>query len=139
MKLTLILMISGFLSVLIAGLVGIRLKKADQRSENQELRTVAKGKYAALCAPDETVRVICQAHLKKPYFYVLTTKRLILDLKKRQEIPVSEIKSVKLYDARGNKTKYLSQAIYAKLKAGKKVTLVRCSASFEELVAAISG
>lgn len=139
MKLTLIIMISGFLSVLIAGLVGIRLKKAGQRSENQELRTVAKGKYAALCAPDETVRVICQAHLKKPYFYVLTTKRLILDLKKRQEIPVSEIKSVKLYDARGNKTKYLSQAIYAKLQAGKKVTLVRCSASFEGLVAAISG
>ena len=98
------ILIVGVFAALLGLLRSFIVGRADKKPEAIHMDEEAQQRYAAICAPDEQLKIVCRAHYSKPWYYVLTSQRLIIDIpdKTHDEIRLSEITGIKAEDVHKN-------------------------------------
>ena len=110
--------------------------KADKNPENLASDEDAERKYAALCEPGETLKVVCRGW--KEQYYVLTDRRLILEDKKgMQSIPLNSIQNVKFRKTDGGKARTVDTCQSIIIYANGQYSLFRYSNKFDQITRAL--
>ena len=134
MNSTVLIILMLVLSSVAAGVMRMRATKADQDPANIAKDEEAEKKYASLCEAGESIRVVCRGY--KTDYYVLTTKRLMIDSKKGlTSIPLENITKVKFQKSDGGKARQASDCQIMTVYADKRHTMCRYSEKFDEIVA----
>ncbi len=122
----------------------IVVSRADKKTDTVDMDRKATEDYTAKCNDGEVLKVVCRAHYSKPWYYVLTSERLIIDIPGKQctEIRLSDITKIKAEDLTRNpygskKTDSPSTCTQLTIWTGnKKYILMRFSEKFTDLAKA---